>query len=636
MKRLLLGYAVLFLALLAFGIVLVRTAWVTEDAFITFRVVDNLLNGYGLRWNVIERVQAYTHPLWMLTLSGAGFFTGELFLTSMLLCMGISMAAVGMAAAGLGRNAVSGVFLIVALTSSRAFVDYSTSGLENALTHLLLVVFLLLWFQPRTGPRMLFYLSLTAGLAVLNRMDTLLLFAPALSYAWLRKPSLKGLLEVALGFAPFAAWEAFALIYYGFPFPNTAYAKLGTGIDPRELMRQGGHYLSFSLHRDAVTLLLLAAGILVPFVLRDGRMIAAALGVVLYVFYVLRIGGDYMGGRFLTPPLLVSVVLLARLPLRSRILAWSPLFAAVALMSAAQPDTPFLSGRDFGLDRSHYKEASNVGDERMYFFQQSSLLHRAPGKEMPTTGLAERGRKYRALDKPVTRVHGTVGATGYFSGPKVHLIDYYGLGDPLTARLPAGYSPEWVIGHFGRNVPEGYKESAASDINKISDKSLAQYYDHLKRITRGPLWSPERWRTIWRMNRGEYDELIDRDKYRFPNMQQTSLAAVQAGASGTPPKSTPLRLVGLQVDLGGVQHAPECTVRLQGGNRYRLLLMRDLTIACTLDVEAVARDAGDMGACLVRVPAAVAEAGYTALRVFPYRGHEPYALGSIDLAASGS
>ena len=36
------------------------TAWLTEDAFITFRTVDNFINGYGLTWNTGERVQAYT------------------------------------------------------------------------------------------------------------------------------------------------------------------------------------------------------------------------------------------------------------------------------------------------------------------------------------------------------------------------------------------------------------------------------------------------------------------------------------------------------------------------------------------------------------------------------------------------
>ena len=57
-----------FLLLLMFGWVFYVTAWVTEDAFITFRVIENLLNGYGPRWNIDERVQVFTHPLWMFLL----------------------------------------------------------------------------------------------------------------------------------------------------------------------------------------------------------------------------------------------------------------------------------------------------------------------------------------------------------------------------------------------------------------------------------------------------------------------------------------------------------------------------------------------------------------------------------------
>jgi hypothetical protein len=39
--------------------VLVVNAWVVDDAYITFRTIDNFLNGYGLRWNVAERVQSH-------------------------------------------------------------------------------------------------------------------------------------------------------------------------------------------------------------------------------------------------------------------------------------------------------------------------------------------------------------------------------------------------------------------------------------------------------------------------------------------------------------------------------------------------------------------------------------------------
>lgn len=58
-----------FLLLIPFTLVFLNTAWVAEDAFITFRAVDNLLKGFGPVWNIGERVQVYTHPLWYFFLS---------------------------------------------------------------------------------------------------------------------------------------------------------------------------------------------------------------------------------------------------------------------------------------------------------------------------------------------------------------------------------------------------------------------------------------------------------------------------------------------------------------------------------------------------------------------------------------
>jgi len=50
---------------------------------------------------------------------------------------------------------------------------------------------------------------------------------------------------LVVGFAPLLLWELFAVVYYGFPFPNTAYAKLAAGIPSSELWLQGlGYTLS--------------------------------------------------------------------------------------------------------------------------------------------------------------------------------------------------------------------------------------------------------------------------------------------------------------------------------------------------------------------------------------------------------
>src|SRR5262245_34627688 len=72
----------------------VMNAWLGDDAFITFRTAQNLAEGYGPRWNPHERVQTYTHPLWMLLVSAAFRVTGEFYFTVLALSLAATIAAV--------------------------------------------------------------------------------------------------------------------------------------------------------------------------------------------------------------------------------------------------------------------------------------------------------------------------------------------------------------------------------------------------------------------------------------------------------------------------------------------------------------------------------------------------------------
>lgn len=98
------------------------------------------------------------------------------------------------------------------------------------------------------------YFGLIASLAFVNRIDTVLLFAPALSYivfksVRLLKWRLTG--PILIGAAPALAWLLFSLVYYGFPFPNTYYAKSAyIGIAAADFLRQGFAYYINSLAWD--------------------------------------------------------------------------------------------------------------------------------------------------------------------------------------------------------------------------------------------------------------------------------------------------------------------------------------------------------------------------------------------------
>src|SRR5438552_16464619 len=248
---------VVFVGTLLFLLLLVRTAWTSDDAYITFRTIDNFLHGFGLRWNVANRVQAYTHPLWMWTIAAAVALTREYYYTSIVISMAVSGLTVALLAGRLAASVPMALLALSCVLLSQAFVDYSTSSLENPLFHLLLVAVLIVDNSRLAPPRPLLVLTLLASLLMLTRLDTGLLVLPLLVVRAKEQPFTRAFRTVAIGLLPLVAWEAFSLVYYGSLFPNTAYSKLRTGVAESELAYQGFLYLLDAMHRDVLTVLVL-------------------------------------------------------------------------------------------------------------------------------------------------------------------------------------------------------------------------------------------------------------------------------------------------------------------------------------------------------------------------------------------
>jgi arabinofuranosyltransferase len=494
-----LGLAALLVLL---AVTIARTAWVGDDAYITFRSIDNFLSGYGMRWNVAERVQSFTHPLWFLLLAPVVAVLGNPFVAALVLCALVSAIAIGFVVAPVWSSPWQAAFLLVAMVCSRAFTDYSTSGLENALSHALLAG--LLWWgrTPAGEPRRAAVAGLLVGLAALARLDLILLAGP-IGLASLRDFR-RTVPAFALGFAPLAAWEIFSVIYYGVPFPNTAYAKLATGIPGDELWRQGITFFLDSLQHDPVTLFVTAWALGATLAFGRGSR-AAALAVVIYLIYVARIGGDFMSGRFLSAPFVVSLCLLARLPWPTSVSGrLAPLGVAIAL-GFSVPTPTVLSGAAYTTPWREIFSPSGVVDERGMYFQAQGWLSTGG----PRTESAQTGRfveKILAVKDahPVAFAHDTVGLVGYLTGPDRQILDVFGLGDPLLARLPA--KTPWRIGHYAREMPEGYYETVTSGRNQIADPRIASLYEVIREVTQGPIWSSRRWRAIVALNTGRTDD----------------------------------------------------------------------------------------------------------------------------------
>ena len=502
---------------------LIRTAWLSDDAYISFRTADNILHGYGPVWNVDERVQAYTHPLWLAVCTLAFGLTGNVFYTAIVLGILATLAGALVIATRLASTPWTLMVCLIGMLSSKAFIDFSTSGLENPLTHLLVLLFMWRWWEELAGAPRVQRLALLAALCLLNRVDLAFLLAPALAVeAWRLGPraSLRPLLT---GLLPFIGWEIFSIVYYGSPLPNTAYAKLNTNMSANIQLGRGLNYLLRTVTSDPATIpVVLLALVAVPAHRRRLDWPLAA-GIALHYLYVVRVGGDFMMGRFFTPSFVVALAFLARA-------RWADSWRISVVTAAAVLVTGLLAPWEPALFSGYgYSEANNllhgqqgcapadnwdylfvdqVMDERREYFPSSGLLNAHRGAVMPDHDWSRDGARLRATGKQVV-VREYIGLVGYFAGPAVHIIDPHALSDPLLARIPGG-TPYSVMGHFQRDVPEGYLETIETGTSRLTDPDLATYYAHLRVIIAGPLWSGRRMLTLARFLAGYDDPYLQR------------------------------------------------------------------------------------------------------------------------------
>lgn len=496
-----------FLFLAVYLWALVFTAWVCDDAFITLRTVDNLVHGLGPTWNPMERVQVYTHPLWMLFLSGVYFFSRQAYLTALALSALCAILAVLWTAFKVFREDLQAGLVLALFCASMAFVDYSTSGLENALAYLLFSLFVGWYFrqQAPVGPRQVFLLGLFAALVALTRPDLILFFFPVFFERflhWDRTQRLQVGVALGAGLSPLVAWEFFSLFYYGALAPNTAFAKVNTGIPHPMLLEQGGIYFLDALRWDLITPLAAILGSLASLIMGDRRQRALALGILFYLLYVAYIGGDFMRGRFFTVPFLVGSILLVQ-QLRKRSIGFR--WWVLGLVSAFGLSSAFL--RPVMMEDEPLIAENGIADERRFYYQTTGWLSEGRFRTEPEHPWVGEGVRLRMEDVRVS-VQDTIGFHGYYAGPTVHILDRLALADPLLARLPIPDPAHWRIGHFERRIPEGYLETLASGENCIVDPALAEYYDHLSLAIRGDLFDRDRLMTVIKLNAGCYDDLL--------------------------------------------------------------------------------------------------------------------------------
>jgi len=484
------------LAVTLFVCVILRRAWMCDDAFITVRAVQNLFAGHHFAYNADERVQAFTNPLWALVLAlPVGLFDAPFWgpILAGIVISGISVAA--LTRQGAVSNVV-GALAVALLCFSKSFIDFSTSGLENPLTHLLLVLVSNELFRARVR---LAVLGFYASLAFVNRMDTLLLTLPIILAVLLRTRNRRNVYRALFGFAPAPIWVLFSVVYYGFPFPNSAYAKLNISIPRTELVQQGLAYAFDALVHDPALVILIALGSLMGLATprSRGTALSLVLAMVLYATYIVSIGGDFMSGRLWTPVLTLAMVLIVRFSdvwLNSPTRLWAACVTAAVLALCS----PFMPLREGPSQETSKVPPSGVANERAWY-QDLAAWKNVRVKSWHAQGFYLEGLR-AAATKSRVHVFGYIGQFGMALGPEVHVIDDLALADALLARITFKPRSTWRIGHYKRDIPPGYVDSVKTGQNLIDDKCLHEYFEDLREVTYGNVWSLKRWRAIWRLN----------------------------------------------------------------------------------------------------------------------------------------
>ena len=391
------------------GWAFVRTAAVTEDAFITFRVIDNALNGHGLVWNLGERVQPYTHPLWALLLLVVSALSSDIFQTALVLSLLLTLGCVALIVRQ-SCGAWTALWAVLALLFSEAFIEYSGAALENALAHALAAGLVVAWrlYPPELGRRA-WIAALFGGLLVITRHDFAVLVAPAMLTLFARSQGRARWAVLATGALPLVLWSVFSVVYYGSMWPNSAYAKLNNGMSLAESLAASEVYFRDLIKYDAVTALVIVGASLRGLLQGKWQMRSLALGLVLYLAYLGTAGGDYMGGRLFSTPLVMAVAMLA---MGVRLRWWwnAPLWIAVTVVLGMQQGWMV---RDVHPHAEVRKMSQHAW---MYPFTGWQSPQRvADFRNMPW---AEQGLKAKA-DKHAVVAKCAVGLYGFEAGPGV-------------------------------------------------------------------------------------------------------------------------------------------------------------------------------------------------------------------------
>ena len=592
------------LGLAFFGLLLLRTAWVSDDAYLTLRSVEHAASGFGVRWNIADRVQVYDHPLWLIVLLAGRLVSADAYYTT----LGISIAASLTTVWIVIRRATTDLAIVVVVTAaalSPLFLTFSTSGLESPLVHVLVAAFVAAALAGRSAGT----IASLAGLLILTHWATVFLVAPVI--APLLLPSIRqARLVIALSALPTLAWLLGAWWYYGTVGSSLQVADRAAGLVWSDRAGAGWAFLRETAQFDPLLVAVSLIGLYLGVVMR-GTAARIALGSGLAIAWAVLSGGSDMIGRHLTASFVVGAGLVVRYLAGASPWASMAALAGVLTCAVMSPVSTLTSDASYGRSLAF---VGQMQDPRAAHYQATGLLLQSRPQRAPNHPDIDHARASMVPGGSLVarRVPGMV---GFAAGPEVYVVDRQGRTDPLLARLPPAPGPRWPW-RADHRTPEGYIERLPD--GTPVEAALDQLTRDIRAVTRGSLVSP-----------GRVTALL-----RLPGRVRSSVASSSYGTMTVPLEAVAAgRLVtvkegGVLLRLPTARRVSRLTMTLTASYDYRVQVLDGSTVVATLESPRIGWQApGEAPRELTPRPAVTA----TALRIRCGRGFGRCALGQVVL-----
>ncbi|MBS1492297.1 MAG: hypothetical protein JST55_02230 [Bacteroidetes bacterium] len=494
---------VIYFLLIALSFVLIylcnQVKFIQDDSYISFRFVKNFVEGKGLVFNPGEKVEGYTNLLWVLILSIFYAMKMNIETISQYLSMGFGILVLfqtfkisslvelkdGSKKTQQQSSYLFNFIPVALLVLTGAFNFWAISGMETCMFMAYVLAGIYYYMKNKNSDAPNYMFSLFIFLASLTRPEGLYFFGLIIIHkvivsikvnkaGFVKDIFSKGnLITYAVYVVPTLLFILWRLSYYGYPFPNTAYAKTGFNA---AYISAGWTYFKNFFEAYMVYGVVFALPLLL-FRKKENffEISLMYLLTISYSVYIIMVGGDVLKQfRFFLPVLPFIYILFAKF------------LEDVSLRMKAKASTGLALALVVSLVIGIFNYNSQKEAIKKDVETENGLV-----EKMKLAG-AWFNKKQTQLGRPLVLAATTIGAVSYFSD--VIVIDMLGLTDetiahkplqiPEVSALPLNwkerkYNAEYVLSRKPDYIyfSTGIKPSAFAEIALLTyDGFLNNYY----------------------------------------------------------------------------------------------------------------------------------------------------------------